>query len=88
MIRKTLLAIATAGTLAIGLGGAAQTASANHVQFHLFFGNGFGHGPFYGHRHHHCHVDRVKVWNKKHTKRIWIKKRICHWHSHGSHHHW
>ena len=44
---------------------------------------------FYGHHHHHhhgafhCHYKKVKVWNKHHTKKIWVtKKTYCHsyWH--------
>ena len=39
---------------------------------------------FYGHGHHwHCHYKKVKVWNKHHTKKIWVtKKTYCHraWH--------
>lgn len=81
MFRKTLIAIAAAGSMALGLGVATAPAEA---KVNVWVGIG---GPYYGgyyhhHRGHwHCHYKKVKVWNKHHTKKIWVtKKTHCHRH--------
>lgn len=85
MFRKTLIAVAAAGSMALGLGAATAPAEA---KVHVYVGV----NPYwgmYGHHHHHhhgafhCHYKKVKVWNKHHTKKIWVtKKTYCHsyWH--------
>ncbi len=84
MFKKTLIAVATVGAMAVGLGGVASTPAEAKVR--IFVGSPY----WYGHHHHfhhhsryHCHFKKVKVWNKKHTKKIWVTKRAyCHsrWH--------
>jgi hypothetical protein len=84
MFRKTLIAIAAAATLAIGLGAATAPAEAGHRRAHIgiYIGApfiGFHHSR--GHRHGHCHVR--KVWRHGH----WARVRTCHSHRHGHPHH-
>lgn len=92
MFRKTLMAIAAAGSIALGMGAATAPAEAKvHVWVTPgwgYYGGGY-YGGYHGHyRHHHhgnwhCHYKKVKVWNKHHTKKIWVtKKTYCHsnWH--------
>jgi hypothetical protein len=78
MIRKTLIAIAAAATMAVGLGAATAPAEAGHRRPH--FGIYFG-TPSYGYNHrraapYHCHIR--KVWRNGHRARV----RRCHraWH--------
>jgi hypothetical protein len=85
MLKKTLIAIAAAGTLALGLGGATTPAEARHKSGHItlcigdcFYGDRYGYRYRYN-KFYHCHYKKVKVWNKRHTKKIWVtKKTYCH----------
>jgi hypothetical protein len=80
MFRKTMIAIVAAGSMALGLGAATAPAEA---KVHVWVGVTPGWG-YYGHHHHrghwHCHYKKVKVWNKHHTKKIWVTKKSCHRH--------
>jgi hypothetical protein len=103
MIRKTLIAVAAAGTLLFGIGGAAQTASADHIRLGIGIGFGFGSGHHHGHHMHghhmhdhfigtghygaHCHHGWVKKWSKKKHRNIRIRVRDCHNHWHRLGHH-
>lgn len=81
MLRKTLIAIAAAGTMAMGIVGTASTAEARHRHGHIGIWIGVPH--VYHRSNWHCHYKKVKVWNKRHTKKIWVtKKTYCHsaWH--------
>ncbi len=87
MLRKSLMAIVAAGTMALGVSAATSTAEASH-RHHNNFGFYFGfpmdhnyHGGYHGN--YHCHYKRVKVWNRHHTRKIWVTvKTRCHrtWH--------
>jgi hypothetical protein len=84
MIRKTLIAIAAAATLALGLGATTDSAEAGHRRSHIGIYIGvpyIGVHHYRGHRHHHCHVR--KVWRNGHRVRV----RTCHGHRHGHPHH-
>jgi hypothetical protein len=89
MLKKTLIAIAAAGTLALGLGGTTTPAEARHKSGHItlcigdcFYGDRYGHRYSSRHNHRHCHLIKVK----KHGR--WIKVRDCHRHRHGRGHHY
>ncbi len=84
MFRKTLIAIAAAATMAIGLGAATAPAEASHRRAHIgiYIGTpSFGYHNFRGHRHGHCHVKRIR----RHGH--WARVRSCHGHRHGHPHH-
>ena len=75
MIRKTLIAIAAAATLAVGLGAATAPAEAGHRRAHGGIYIGLPYIGFYGHRtYRHCHIVRVK----KHYG--WKRIKRCHRH--------
>jgi hypothetical protein len=83
MFRKTLIAIAAAGTLALGIG--ASTAPAE-AKVNVYIGVGTpGFYPGYHHHWHggkywHCHYKKVKVWSNKKHKWVWVtKKTYCHY---------
>jgi hypothetical protein len=87
MLRKTLIVIAAAATMAVGMTSLTKPASAD-----VFLGFGFG-SPYYGfhHRHHHgyysgyrprCFLRTVRVWRHHH----WVRRkvRVCRgYHSYG-----
>jgi hypothetical protein len=84
MFRKTLLAIAAAATMAIGLGVATAPAEAGHRRAHfgIYIGApsiGYYHNR--GHRHGHCHVRKIR------SHGYWKRVRTCHGHRHGHPHH-
>lgn len=76
MIRKTLIALAAAGTLALGMTSLSNTASANIV---ISIGGGYHHGFYHGWRP-HCIIRTVRVWRHHHW--VWKKVRVCHRHHH------
>lgn len=91
MLRKTLLAAAMAGTMALGLTATTSPAEAKHRHHNggvgLYFGfpffgpgyydDGYYYGDGYRYRHHrgNYHCHWVKV-KKKHHKARWVKR--CH----------
>jgi hypothetical protein len=92
MIRKTLIAIATAATLTLGLGAATAPAEAG-VRIYLgtpyagyygdrYYGRRYYGHRYYGHRHRHCH--RVRVYTDYGYKRV----KRCHSHRHSGGHHY
>jgi hypothetical protein len=80
MLRKSLIALAAAGTLAVGLGSLAAPAEAR-VNVYIGVGPGYHHGyPMYHYKYWHCHYKSVKVWSQKKHKWIWVKKKTyCHY---------
>jgi hypothetical protein len=85
MIRKTLLGLAAASTLAIAAL-APSTASAGGPSFSINFGGGYGggygYGPYYGAGYYGdyyggCDYKEVKVWSNKWQKFVWKTKKIC-----------
>jgi hypothetical protein len=75
MIRKSLMALAAAGTLALGMTSLSNTASANIV---ISIGGGYHHGwhhgyfPGYGGR---CHFRTIRVRHHHHW--VWRNVRVC-----------
>jgi hypothetical protein len=84
MVRKTLIAVVAAVTMAIGFSAAIAPAEAYHRK-RIYISIGvpvYGYyGHYRGHRHGHCHVFKVKRYGK------WRKVRQCHRHSHRHPHH-
>jgi hypothetical protein len=78
MFRKTLIAIAAAGTLALGMGSLTSSANANVT---ITIGGGYNHGWNNGR---HCQIQRVKV--RHHHRWVWRKIRSCHFHGRPMHH--
>ncbi len=81
MLRKTVIALAAATTMALAVGGGTSPAEARHRHGH--FGIYIGAPIIRHHNRYHCHYKRVKVWNRHHTRRIWVTvKTYCHraWH--------
>ncbi len=83
MIRKILLALTAAGTLAMGIGTATSPASADIV---LRFGNGYHHHGFYKpgfYRHHYarCFIRTVRV--RYHHHWVWRNVRVCPGYNYG-----
>jgi hypothetical protein len=84
MIRKTLLGLAAASTLAVAAL-VPSTASAGGPGFSIHlggFGGGYGYGPYYGGGYYGnyyggCHLKEVKVWSNKWHKFVWKTKKIC-----------
>jgi hypothetical protein len=90
MIRKTLIAAATVSAIALSFG--ATSAKADSIDIGLGFGaGGITTGSFGFHGGHHyapsyydagyddgCDTQMVrrKVWNRWHTRRIWVWKRV------------
>jgi hypothetical protein len=75
MIRKTLIALAAAGTLALGMISVSSPASANIV---IRFGSGYHHGWHNGWHHGygpHCFWRNVRVRHHHHW--VWRKIRVC-----------
>lgn len=75
MFRKTLIAIAAAATLAIGLGAATAPAEAGHRRAHIgiYFGTPYvGLYHHRGYRKYHCHVRKVR------THYGWKRVKTCH----------
>jgi hypothetical protein len=99
-MRKTLIALAAAGTMALGLTASAGTAEAKH-RYHRnndvdiffgfpFFGQGYYDDYYYGdnYRYRHranYHCHWVKVKKKFHKKR-WVKR--CHSSRHRGYRDW
>jgi hypothetical protein len=80
MFRKTLIAIAAAATLAVGMVAATAPAEAGHRRHHIgvYLGLPFV-GVYHGHRRHNVHCHTRKVRHHGHWKRV----RVCH--QHGYH---
>jgi hypothetical protein len=82
MIRKTMIALATVTTMALGMTAATSTANAR-VFFSVGVGSGY-YGPgyygpgYYGWHHGHCHWRKVKVWHHHHW--VWRSVKTCHRH--------
>jgi hypothetical protein len=74
MFRKTLITIAAAGTLALGMVSASSTANAG-LSISVSGGNYHGWHDGYGS---HCQIQRVKV--RHHHRWVWRKIRSCHFH--------
>ena len=86
MIRKTLIAIATASTMALGMAALSAPANAYHGGVHISIGLGHGGVSLHnGHGHRHCHVRSVRVWRNHHW--VWRNVRTCHSHRHHHGHH-
>jgi hypothetical protein len=84
MFRKSLLALAAAGTLALGMTSLSNTASAD-VHFGFGIGTGFGYHPgFYHHgygwRRHYVYGPRCgwrDVRVRRHHHWVWRQVRVC-----------
>lgn len=81
MLRKTLIAVAAAGAMALGIGATTTPAAAyHHGGFHIYIGTPLiiGH---HGRKHWHCHWIKVKKYGH------WKKVKSCHkhWHKHPHH---
>jgi hypothetical protein len=81
MIRKTLLGLAAASTLAVAAL-APSAASAGGPNFSIHVGGFGGYGPYYGGGYYGdyyggCHYKEVKVWSHKWHKFVWKTKKIC-----------
>jgi hypothetical protein len=81
MFRKTILALAATGALALGMTSMANTASAD-VHFGFGFGYpGYGYGLHhgYGWRHRYfapsCFIRTVQV--RRHHRWVWRNVRVC-----------
>lgn len=87
MIRKTLIAIATASTMALGMAAFSAPANAYHGGVHISIGVGQGgHGGHgWNHFHRHCHWKKVRIWRDHHW--VWKKVKSCHSHRHNYSHH-
>lgn len=82
MFRKTLFAIAAAGTLALGMTSVTKPAEASIV---LQFGTGYGYGGYgyypryhhgyYNHGYRRCGVRTVRV--RHHHRWVYRKVRFC-----------
>jgi hypothetical protein len=73
MIRKSLIALAAAGTLALGMTSMANTASAKIV---ISIGGGYYQGWHHGWHHGpRCFWKTKKVWHHHHW--VWKNVRIC-----------
>lgn len=87
MLRKSLIIIAAAATMAVGMASLSKPASAD-----VFLGFGFndpyynGHGYRFHHRYYNdyygyrprCHWRKVKVW--RHHRWVWRKVKVCRGH--------
>ena len=81
MFRKTVIALTTAATLALGLGTAASTANANHRHHGFNGGVVIVIGGNHWHSKWHCH------WVKVKSHGHWIKVKRCHSHRHDHRNH-
>jgi hypothetical protein len=82
MLRKSLIVIAAAATMVVGMTSLSKPASAD-----VFFGFGFNDPYYYGFRHYRydddyyggyrprCFLRTVKVW--RHHRWVWRKVRVC-----------
>lgn len=84
MIRKTILGLAAASTLAVAaLAPSAASAGSPNFSIHLGgFGGGYGYGPYYGGGYYNdydggCFLKEVKVWSNKWQKFVWKTKKVC-----------
>jgi hypothetical protein len=84
MIRKTLLGLAAASTLAIAALAPSAASAGGSPNFSIQiggFGGYGGYGPHYGGYYNDyygdCYFKEVKVWSNKWHKFVWKTKKIC-----------
>jgi hypothetical protein len=87
MLRKTVLAIAAAATIAAVAAPSAVFAKGGHGHHHhhkdfgisigVPYGYGYGYSPYYVDEGPDCYFKKVKVWSHKWDKWIWKTKKIC-----------